>query len=74
MDSTVKVRGVCCTQFNLRRQFFDIRLLLPRRADLVVRNPPRRIPLPIPAQPISSLLQFTAEGHLMAIASRLPGR
>jgi len=29
-DSTVKIRGVCVSRFNLQRQLFDLRLLVPR--------------------------------------------
>jgi PAS domain S-box-containing protein len=62
-DRTIKVRGVCVTQFNLRRQLFDVRLLVPRREDLLVQdNSSHRDPFAIPAQPIGSLLQFSPEG------------
>ena len=61
-DSTVRVRGVCCTQFNLRRQLFGIRLLVPRREDLEVERPAPNDPFAAPAQSIGSLLQFAPEG------------
>ena len=34
LDSTVRVRGVCSTQFNHQRQLFAIRLMVPRPDDL----------------------------------------
>src|SRR6185295_15432143 len=44
LDSTVRARGVCSTQFNHQRQLFSIRLLVPRSEDLVIK-------LPAPADP-----------------------
>jgi PAS domain S-box-containing protein len=61
-DSTLKVRGVCYTQFNQRRQLFGIRLLVPRPADLHVERPAPQDPFATPTQSIGSLLQFAAEG------------
>ena len=64
VGASVKVRGVCATQFNLRRQLFDVRLLVPRREDLVVEQPaPRTDPFAGPAQTIGTLLQFRPEGN-----------
>jgi len=62
IDSTVLVRGVCSTVFNRQRQLFDIRLLVPRTADLVVETPASDDPFAIPARSIGSLLQFTPQG------------
>jgi signal transduction histidine kinase len=61
-DSTVKVRGVCCTQFNQRRQLFGTRLLIPRSEDLRVEQPTPKDPFAGPTQTIGSLLQFAPEG------------
>ena len=61
-DSTIRVRGVCATYFNLQRQLFDIRLLVPRPADAVVEAPPPHDPAAIPTQSITSLLRFTPQG------------
>jgi PAS domain S-box-containing protein len=62
LGSTVRVRGVCSTQFNRQRQLFHIRLLVPRRVDFLVEKPAAGDPFAIPAQNIGSLLQFTARG------------
>ena len=62
LDCTVRVRGVCSTQFNRRRQLFYIRLLVPRPADFVVEKPAPGNLATIPAQTIASLLQFTPQG------------
>lgn len=58
VDSTVRIRGVCATRFTARRQLFDVRLLLPRPADLVIESPAPEDPFAGPARPISQVLQF----------------
>ena len=61
-DSTVRIRGVCSTQFNRQRQLFAIRLLVARPGDFVVEKAAPTDPFAIPAQSIGSLLQFTPQG------------
>jgi hypothetical protein len=63
VDSIVKVQGVCVTLFNRQRQLFGVRLLAPRATDLMVEQPAPGNPFDIPAQDISSLLQFTPQGN-----------
>jgi signal transduction histidine kinase len=70
LDSTVRVRGVCSTQFNHQRQLFAIRLMVPRPDDLKVEIPAAKDPFAIAARPIGSLLQFTPQetyGHRVKI-------
>ena len=81
LDSTVRVRGVCSTQFNQRRQLFAIRLMVPRQEDFVVELPAPPDPFAIAPRPIGSLLQFTpqeAYGHQVKVAGTViyynPGR
>ncbi|HTV60997.1 MAG TPA: PAS domain S-box protein [Verrucomicrobiae bacterium] len=62
VDSTIAVRGVCVTEFNRRRQLFDIRLLVPRPTDLVIETAAPRNPFDAPTLPIEELLQFTPRG------------
>jgi PAS domain S-box-containing protein len=62
VDSTVKIRGVCVTSFNLQRQLFDIRLLLPRPMDLITEIPAPNDPFDIPSQRIENLLRFSPQG------------
>lgn len=60
-DSLVRVRGVCSTEFNHRRQLFAIRLLVPRADDLSIESPAPLDPFAIPVHPIGSLLQFAPQ-------------
>lgn len=71
LDSTVRVRGVCSTQFNHQRQLFAIRLMVPRPEDLVIEQPAPAQPFGIAARPIGSLLQFAPQetyGHRVKVA------
>ncbi len=62
VDSTVRVRGVCSTQFNRQRQLFAIRLMVPRPQDLVIEVPAPKESFSVATRHIGSLLQFTPEG------------
>ena len=62
VESVLKVRGVCSTLFNRQRQLFGLRLLVPRKEDLAIERSAPENPFDVPTQPISSLLQFTAQG------------
>lgn len=71
VDSSVRVRGVCSTKFNHKRQLFAIRLMVPRADDFAVETPAPQHPFDIPAHPAGSLLQFTPQesyGHRVKIA------
>ena len=70
LDSTLRVRGVCSTQFNHQRQLFAIRLMVPRPEDLVIETPAARDPFGVEARPLDSLLQFSPEqtyGHRVKV-------
>jgi len=70
LDSTVRVRGVCSTRFNHRRQLFDIRLMVPRPDDLEIKIPAPPDPFAAAARPIGSLLQFAPQetyGHRVKV-------
>ncbi len=65
-DSTVRVRGVCSTKFNRKRQLFAIQLMVPRKEDLQVLQAAPADPFSAPVKPINSLLQFAPQesyGH-----------
>jgi signal transduction histidine kinase len=69
-DSTVRVRGVCSTQFNRQRQLFAIRLMVPRPEDLVVEKSAPREGFAVAPRAIGSLLQFApqeAYGHRVKV-------
>lgn len=71
LDSTVRVRGVCSTQFNHQRQLFAIRLMVPRPEDLKIEIPATKEPFNTPVRTIGSLLQFTPQetyGHRVKVA------
>ena len=70
VDSIVKVRGVCSTQFNRLRQSLGFRLLVPRPGDLMVEKAISANPYDGAVQPISSLLRFTptaSYGHRVKV-------
>jgi PAS domain S-box-containing protein len=74
VDATIRVRGVCSTQFNRQRQLFYIRILVPRPQDFVVEKPAPANPWAIPTQTIGSLLQFTPRGtygHRVKVAGQV---
>jgi len=74
LDSTVRVRGVCSTQFNHQRQLFAIRLMVPRPEDLQIEIPAPRDPYAIADRPIGSLLQFMPQesyGHRVKVSGQV---
>ena len=62
IDSTVRLRGVCYTQFNRQRQLFNFGLLVPRPGDLSVEKAGPADPFSMPARALHSLLQYSPEG------------
>jgi PAS domain S-box-containing protein len=64
VDSTVRVKGVCMSRFNSRRQLFDFGLLVPLPEDLVVERPAPEDPRTMPTQPIKNLLQYSWGGDI----------
>jgi len=62
IDSTVRLRGVCSTEFNRQRQLLRLRLLIPGPADILIRTPAPSDPFALPTQTIGSLLQFAPQG------------
>jgi len=61
-DSTVKIRGVCVSRFNLQRQLFDLRLLVPHPTDMVIEMSASSHPFDTPTRAIDQLLQFAPSG------------
>jgi signal transduction histidine kinase len=70
VDSTLRVRAVCSTKFNHRRQLFAIRLMVPRPEDLEIKIPAPNDSFAIAARPVGSLLQFAPQetyGHRVKV-------
>ena len=55
VDSTVRVRGVCGTIFNDKRQLLGVRMFTPTLGDVVVEEGPRVNPFAIPALSLNQL-------------------
>lgn len=62
VDGIARVRGVCAGRFNLQRQLFDTRLLVPRAEDLTVESPAPAHPFDAPTQPMEQLFRFAPQG------------
>jgi len=76
LDSAVRVRGVCSTQFNHQRQLFAIRLLVARAVDFVIESPAPKEPFALKPRPVGSLLQFEPQGsyrHRIKVAGTVIG-
>ena len=58
--ATVRVRGVCRTRFNRRRQLRAPFLSVSSVADITVEKPPPGNPVEVP---MAALLQFNSEGY-----------
>lgn len=62
VDSRLRISGVCASRFNSQRQFYDLRLLVPRAQDLQVATPAPANPYAQPARRIEQLMQFVPQG------------
>ncbi|MGD0013235.1 MAG: ATP-binding protein [Bryobacteraceae bacterium] len=69
VDARVRVRGVCATLFNQKRQLFGIQLYVPDRGQVTLLEPGVKDPFSLPAQSVGSLMQFSPEsaGHRVHI-------
>jgi PAS domain S-box-containing protein len=70
IDAHVKVRGVCGSLFNTKRQLTGVRLLAVSLAEIEVITPAPMAPFSQPVQAISSILKFTpqeGESHRIRI-------
>lgn len=64
VDSSVEISGVCLSRFNLQRQLFDLRLLVPRSTDVTIEEPAPDHPFNVRTHSIEQLLQFAPRGPL----------
>jgi PAS domain S-box-containing protein len=71
VDASLRVRGVCATQFNRQRQLFAIDLMVPRVEDLHLEQAALADPFSVATLNLGSLLQFSPEatyGHRVKVA------
>jgi signal transduction histidine kinase/CheY-like chemotaxis protein len=73
VDARVRVRGVCASVFNQRRQLLGIRLFVPGMQHLTVMEPAPSDPGSLPVRPVNSLMQFQAERSTEGHRTRVQG-
>ncbi|MBC7924915.1 MAG: hypothetical protein H7039_04590, partial [Bryobacteraceae bacterium] len=78
IDSTVRVRGVCSTQFNQKRQFVGLGMFVPDRRDIDIVQPAEDDPFGGSTTLIGNILQFGQAQHRVKVAGistyQVPGR
>ncbi len=62
IDAEIRVRGVCGTKFNGRRQFIGLRLFVENLLDVKIERPPPLDAFAIPLRGLQSVLTFGSEG------------
>ena len=67
VDATIRVRGVCGSDFNDRRQFTGAYVLVPSRRDIEVVQPAAEDPFALKAVPLRSALRFGQALHRIKI-------
>ncbi|HJQ25567.1 MAG TPA: response regulator [Blastocatellia bacterium] len=70
IDAKIKVRGVCATIFNEKRQLIGIQILAPRLDQVTVLEPAPAEAFALPVQPINTLMRFTpgqSVGHRVRV-------
>jgi diguanylate cyclase (GGDEF)-like protein len=77
IDSTLRVRGVCSTSFNQRRQFVGLAMFVPNTSDIHVVQSAAQ-PFTGPALPIPAVLQFGQGRHRVKVIGistyQIPGQ
>jgi diguanylate cyclase (GGDEF)-like protein len=77
IDSLVRVRGVCTSSGNDKRQFVGSMLMLPNPRDLVVEQQAPKDPFAAPARPIRDILKFGQWQHRVkvvgTVTEQIPG-
>jgi diguanylate cyclase (GGDEF)-like protein len=78
IDATVRFRGVCISDFNEKRQFVGLGLIVPSRADVEIVEPAVADPLAGPSTPIRKALGFGQARHRIktegVVTYQSPGR
>ena len=77
IDSTVRVRGVCSTSFNQKRQFVGLAMFVSDPGDIDIVQPANDNPFAAPATPLSNILQFGQTPHRVKVTGlvtyQMPG-
>ena len=58
IDAVVRIRGVCATNYNDRRQLVGIKLAAPNMSAITILTPGNTNPFDAPLRPLNGLLQF----------------
>jgi diguanylate cyclase (GGDEF)-like protein len=78
IDATVRFRGVCISDFNEKRQFVGLGLLVSHRSDIEILEPSPLDPFAAPTTPVRDALQFGQARHRIKIEGvstyQVPGR
>ena len=68
-DATVRIRGICATRFNFKRQLLGIRILVADPSDIELIEPAAKVS-DLPVKRIGELMQFSPDakpGHRVRI-------
>lgn len=77
IDSTVRVRGVCSTSFNQKRQFVGLAMFVPDRDGITIVKPANNNPFAAESTPLGNILQFGQTPHRLKVTGfvtfQIPG-
>jgi diguanylate cyclase (GGDEF)-like protein len=77
IDAVVRVRGVCASSGNEKRQFVGSALLVPHHTDLSVEQPAPGDPFAAPVRPVRDILKLGLWQHRVRVAgvvtNQVPG-
>ena len=67
IDSTVRVRGVCATDFNGKKQFVGLNMFVPARKDVEILQLADADPFAAPGTSVRNALQFGETPHRVKV-------
>jgi diguanylate cyclase (GGDEF)-like protein len=77
IDSTVRIRGVCTSNFNDKRQFVGLEMYVPDRRNLTIMRAAADDPFSSTVTPVRNALQFGQSQHRIKISGvasyQIPG-
>ena len=68
VDAKLRLRGVCATDFNQKKQFVGLDLYVPSPKFMKVLERTRTDPFAVPAMPIGNALQFGQAQHRVKVS------